>query len=293
MKWEKKICIRITLHRLVGAILIAASSVNLIIVGAAVESASSDAPTATSALGDRDEGTAQPVYKTMTFFAPTAADPQPLTPASTATETASPTWTVTATETATATATMPESPTPTPCTLRTYWPFLYVQRGDTLYSLARATGSTVDELMQANCLPDTRIVTGQLLYVPRLPMISSATPTVTFSPVPPTETSIPTVFQRPSGSISQCSSQPYLYFSVLPFDPEGLKSITAFYSINGDPWLPVSMTPDGETYFGSDTLSAEYSKIDSASYYFSALDGSGNFSYSDIFPFTFPPCQVG
>ncbi|HEU0293446.1 MAG TPA: LysM peptidoglycan-binding domain-containing protein [Anaerolineales bacterium] len=292
MKWEKKICIRISMHRLVGAILIAASSANLIIVGAAVESASSDVLTVTSSLADQDQGTARTVYQTMTLFAPTVTDLQPLTPASTSTETATPTWTVTSTETITPTATIPYSPTPTTCALKTYWSFLFVQSGDTLSKLARATGSTVDELMQANCLPDTRIVAGQLLYVPR-PPFSPATLTATFSPVPPTETSIPTIFQEPSGSISQCSSQPYMYLSVLPFDPQGIKSVTAFYSINGDPWLPLSMTPDGETYFGSDTLSAEYSKIDSASYYFSALDGAGNFVYSNVFPFTFPPCQAG
>src|SRR5574341_1166715 len=138
MKWEKKICIRITMRRLVGAILIAASSINLIIVGAAVGSASTVEPTVTPSLSHWDQQT---------------------------------TRTVTSTETTTATATIPTSPTPTPCALKTYWPFLYVQRGDTLSALARATGSTVDELMQANCLTDTRILAGQLLYVPRLPIL--------------------------------------------------------------------------------------------------------------------------
>src|SRR6185436_4919935 len=107
MKWEKKICIRITMHRLVAAILIAASSVNLIIVGAAIESASTEVPTGTPLLTHSDQETAQTVYQTMTFFAPTAPPAEMFTPASTSTATASPTWTVTSTETATVTSTIP------------------------------------------------------------------------------------------------------------------------------------------------------------------------------------------
>ena len=48
MQWKKRICIRIIARRITIAILIAASSVNLIIVGAAFEVASTTMPTPTS-----------------------------------------------------------------------------------------------------------------------------------------------------------------------------------------------------------------------------------------------------
>ena len=57
-----------------------------------------------------------------------------------------------------------------PCTPRTDWPVYTVKSGDTLFGIAQATGSTVAELTYANCLPNPNlIVTGQKLYVPRLP----------------------------------------------------------------------------------------------------------------------------
>lgn len=56
------------------------------------------------------------------------------------------------------------------CTPRTNWPVYTVKAGDTLFGIAQATGSTVAELTYANCLPNPNIiVTGQKLYVPRLP----------------------------------------------------------------------------------------------------------------------------
>jgi hypothetical protein len=127
--------------------------------------------------------------------------------------------------------------------------------------------------------------------VPRLPF-PTVTPTATFSPVPPTQTSDPTVFLYPSGNISLCYSQPYVYFSVLPYDQQGLKSVTVFYTINGNSW-GASMQPDGETYYASANLSAEYSKIASAYYSFSALDGAGNITATKEYQFIFPPCQAG
>jgi LysM repeat protein len=42
-----------------------------------------------------------------------------------------------------------------------------VRRGDSLFSIARATGSTVDALQEANCLENIdRITVGERLYVP-------------------------------------------------------------------------------------------------------------------------------
>jgi putative lipoprotein len=56
------------------------------------------------------------------------------------------------------------------CRVRTDWPVYVVQRGDTLFSIAQRTGSTVGELTFANCLSNPNNITvGQRLHVPRLP----------------------------------------------------------------------------------------------------------------------------
>jgi len=177
MQWEKKICIRITARRIIVAILIAASSANLIIVGAAFEAASIPTSTPTSLSPNQ--------ILTLTFGVPTATIVDTVVPASSTVETLTVTNSPTSTFTLTATPTITptSSPIPTVCVLKSYWYVYFVQGGDTLYGLARLTGSSVDELMLANCLPDTRIYKGQLLYLPRLP-IQTITPTFTYTPKP-------------------------------------------------------------------------------------------------------------
>ncbi|MCZ7583642.1 MAG: LysM peptidoglycan-binding domain-containing protein [Deltaproteobacteria bacterium] len=79
---------------------------------------------------------------------------------------------VTATATPTATPTPIPTFTPVPpvqCAVRTDWPVYTIVRGDTLYSISRRTGTTVDALMTANCLTSTIIFSGQALRVPTLP----------------------------------------------------------------------------------------------------------------------------
>jgi hypothetical protein len=75
-------------------------------------------------------------------------------------------------------------PTPTPtgtttpatritdsgCSVPADWPVYVIQPGNTLFSIARAVGSTVRELSEANCLEDVdTIFVGYELAVPRLP----------------------------------------------------------------------------------------------------------------------------
>ena len=187
MQWEKKICIRITARRIIVAILIAASSVNLVIVGAALEVASTTTPTPTSSSPTRSLAT--------TFSVPTTTPWQPVIQISSTVETSTPTSspTFTSTFTATPTSTSTKLPTPTQCVSKSYWPVYYVESGDTLYSLALSIGSSVNELMLANCLPGTLIFSGQTLYVPRLP-IKTPIPTWTYTPkpdLPPVVTIIP------------------------------------------------------------------------------------------------------
>src|SRR5690606_18032324 len=72
-------------------------------------------------------------------------------------------------------------PTTAPtCTPRTSWPTITVVQGDTLFNIALRVGSTVDELVAANCLANANtITTGQRLYVPSVP------------PPPPVKTATP------------------------------------------------------------------------------------------------------
>ena len=62
-------------------------------------------------------------------------------------------------------------PPPPPCTIRQDWPIYSALPGDTLALVAARTGTTVEILVQASCLPNAnRIETGQQLRVPRLPV---------------------------------------------------------------------------------------------------------------------------
>ncbi len=53
------------------------------------------------------------------------------------------------------------------CIKRFYWPAYYVQLGDTLFWLAPAVGSSVTELLAANCLTSDQICAGSC-YICRL-----------------------------------------------------------------------------------------------------------------------------
>ncbi|MBI5961420.1 MAG: LysM peptidoglycan-binding domain-containing protein, partial [Chloroflexi bacterium] len=74
-------------------------------------------------------------------------------------------------------------PTQVNCAPYTLWPVYVVALGDTLGEIATRTGTTVNQLMQANCLIDPELIyEGQALYVPRIPATqipaASATPTL-------------------------------------------------------------------------------------------------------------------
>jgi LysM repeat protein len=66
------------------------------------------------------------------------------------------------------------------CTPRTEWETYVVQRGDSLSRIATISGSTLDEIIAANCLenPD-RIRAGQEIFVPSLPTTPTSSPTQT------------------------------------------------------------------------------------------------------------------
>ncbi|MEP7291163.1 MAG: LysM domain-containing protein [Chloroflexota bacterium] len=59
----------------------------------------------------------------------------------------------------------------TTCTPPSGWLQYTIEAGDSLGALAEATGSTIQDLINGNCMsdPDT-LFTGQLIYVPRSPI---------------------------------------------------------------------------------------------------------------------------
>jgi LysM repeat protein len=88
------------------------------------------------------------------------------------------------------TATLPPEVQPTQCQPRTAWPIYVVKQGDTLSQIARQVGASVAQLIEANCLKNDVIRTGQQLFVPNLPKPTAkptkeAQATATVGPPPP------------------------------------------------------------------------------------------------------------
>jgi LysM repeat protein len=89
---------------------------------------------------------------------------------------------------------IPPTPRP-PCGPPPNWVQYSVQPGDTLYSLAVRTHTTVYAIVQANCLSGYNLYVGQQLWLPFLP---PPPPTATFTPpMPPTVTDTATVTATP------------------------------------------------------------------------------------------------
>jgi hypothetical protein len=104
------------------------------------------------------------------------------TPTLTKTRTPIPTLTFTPTLTLTRTATTVPTPvqttTPVVCIAPFGWLIYTAQPGNTLASIAEASGTTVAELRTANCLqPTASVRIGDNLYVPRLPLFVTPLPT--------------------------------------------------------------------------------------------------------------------
>jgi LysM repeat protein len=275
MHWEKKICIRITLRRLVGALVTASIVVNLAIVGAAFGAASPPTAPVLDLASVTASATDTPVGVT-------------LTPSGSATLTLAPTQTSTSSATHTPTPTQSSTPSPTltSCVKRFDWPIYYIRRGDTLFALALATGSTVQELMLANCLEGSRIIAGQPLHVPRLP----ATPTPTDTPTSVTPDT-PTGFEILA--TMTCAPPFSVSFAVRAFDPDTILSLTVLlYSIQGTVIAEIPMTWNGVSYAGSISLSEPHTVAEIATYRFRAVDSPGNVTISQPYSERSDSCDI-
>ena len=108
--------------------------------------------------------------------------------------------------------------TPIDCNVQEDWDIYTVQRGDNLANIANRTGSTIDELTQANCIDNpNRIRVGLELYVPNLPDATELAPTITPTKIPSTVlatvsvatvTSAPTITATASVSTQASISRP-------------------------------------------------------------------------------------
>lgn len=149
--------------------------------------------------------TLQPTETTQPTETPAASSP-------TATFTSSPTATFTSTTPPTLPPTPTQPPLPPPtrapttppqpppgCGPPASWAIYSVQPGDTLYSIGRTYGVSVEQLIYANCLTSTAIQPGQQLYVPNVaPQLP--TPTNTISPVV-TNTQLPPTTPQPTNTL--------------------------------------------------------------------------------------------
>ena len=122
-------------------------------------------------------------------------EPSPL-PGTALTASATATGTASATSTTTTTATPTPSCQPTP---PPNWVTYTVKVGDALFPLATQTGTLVAELQRVNCLEDTILSVGQVLWLPALPATETpvatdtplATPTLVSQPEPPPDPGAP------------------------------------------------------------------------------------------------------
>jgi hypothetical protein len=168
------------------------------------------------------------------------------------------------------------------------WPVYVVQRGDWLQAIARLTGSSVAELIRANCLVDTVIYPGQEIHVPHTPITPTFTPTVF--------TNTPTDFKLVDAMT--CDAPYYVSLSVAASDPEGiLFVIVQFYTVEDVFIGQITMKPDGSTYYGSGAFSQQYSVYDIDYYTFSASDNIQDVTvsqpYRDRTGLCDPPSQAG
>jgi LysM repeat protein len=145
------------------------------------------------------------------------------------------------------TATVLATPIPTLCGPPFGWTIYIVRPGDTLASIARATGTTVAQLMLANCLVSDRIYAGQRLYVPRLPIPPTLPPTFTPTPTPtdtetPTATPTPTSPVVPTTETPTASATPSLTPTATPTDT-ATSTPTDTPTATASPTTPPTDTP--------------------------------------------------
>jgi LysM repeat protein len=128
------------------------------------------------------------------------------------------------------------------CTVRTDWVNYTVQANDNLSSIASRAGTTVNELVTANCLTDANTIRqGQTLVVPRTP--------ATFTPGPSATPSITNTPQNtPTASATPAPVQ-LLAFSANVTSANAGDTVTLSWEVTGakNVRLQLRVEPSGET----------------------------------------------
>lgn len=96
---------------------------------------------------------------------------------------------------------VPQPPVASLCGPPQWWVRYQVQAGDTLGGLAANRGTTIDEVLRANCRDSLDLLSGQLIFLPPGPQPGAAAPVPQPSLTPlPTSTEIPTLAPLPTAT---------------------------------------------------------------------------------------------
>jgi LysM repeat protein len=155
-------------------------------------------------------------------------------------------------------------PVPNICNPRSDWQPYTVQPGDTLFSLAKSQGVTVQEVMKANCLASERIFYGYEILLPQSKELS--TPTIIATDQPPNLSSTEIVSSKqarwyiasPGAGTTVSGITPII--GAADFDPAEVQ----YYKVEigkGDPqnpqWVTLGGTSSAPVGFGTlETLHA-------------------------------------
>jgi LysM repeat protein len=136
------------------------------------------------------------------------------------------------------------SPTPAPPTATCAsppedWVIYVVQRGDTLYGLARARGTTLERVVSVNCLASTSLFVNQELYLP--PM--SGTPTPTLPTPTPTEAATETATLASTATTVPSATPAAATSTVSPPPTDTATPVAVAAATDTQPPSPVTPSP--------------------------------------------------
>ena len=115
---------------------------------------------------------------------------------------------------------VPRQPVSTLCGPPQWWVRYQVRAGDTLARLAALRGTTVDEILRANCRETMDLQVGQLIFLPPGAPSGGAAPIPQPSLTPlPTQTPVPTLAPLPTGTSGPPPVQPPPTAIILPPTP--------------------------------------------------------------------------
>jgi len=171
------------------------------------------------AFGDLPPGVTPTITRTLDEFLPNQTLIYDLT--AVATGTSSPQLSQAIPVTGEASSTLTETPTTTPspttiaCTLPDGWVVYTVKLWDNLYWLSLSVRTSMEYLIEVNCLSSTTLIVGQELYLPYYPpkasFTSTKSPTPTTTNIPPTRT-----YTRTFTATSTRTSTPVFTLTITP-----------------------------------------------------------------------------